>query len=120
MSEVIAEIATTAVTSSEKFFHQVFLGFRKPDGSVSLFFGDGTSGCGVYAALAEIFQRAPREIYDIICGLAFEEGSGLMQEYLSLEEASDAVGKASLFAHVSQCLCFRKQEAYFYIKGVRK
>lgn len=111
---------TTAEVVPENFFFQVFLGFRKPDGAVSLFFGDGTSGCGVYAALAEIFQRPPREIYNAMCDLVFEKGNGFMQEYLTIEDASQAVASASLFAHRSNCFCFRKQEGFFYIKETKK
>ncbi len=91
MLTVIEKPQQVPSTITEKLFFQVFLEFRKPDGSVSLFYGDGESGCGVYAALAEIFQRPPREIYQTMCDLAFGEGTGFMQEYLSLDDASGAV-----------------------------
>lgn len=119
MSKVIEMPTTTSITESAKCFHQVFLTFRQPDGSVSLFYGDGDSGCGIYKALGEIFERTPREIYDVMYELAFKGGDGFMQEYLSLEAASNAVGKASMFAHVSQCFCFRKQGANFFIRERR-
>lgn len=106
-------------TTTEKCFFQVFLEFRKPDGSVSIFFGDGTSGCGVYAALAKIFERKSHEIYEVMSALAFEGGDGFMQEYLSLEEASGAMARAILFADTCGCVCFLKQGARFYIKERR-
>lgn len=120
MSTVINESRTSTGDATQKHFFQVFLEFRKPDGLVSLFYGDGTSGCGVYAALAKIFERSPAEIYDILCALAFERGDGFMQEYLTLDEASTALTKAILFSDTVGCVCFLKQEARFYIKDEKK
>jgi len=109
-------VSTDKKVDEKKQFFRVYLGFRKPDGSVSMFWGDGTSGCGVYAALAKIFQKSPKEIYDVMCGLSFRKGDGFMQEYLSLEDASGAMTKATLFADTAGCICFMKQGAHFYIK----
>jgi hypothetical protein len=115
MPAVIEKPEASADQATQKHFFRIFLEFRKPDGSASLFYGDGTSGCGVYAALAKIFDRSPKEIYDTLCDLAYEKGNGFMQEYLSLEDASAALTKAILFSDTVDCVCFLKQEARFYI-----
>ncbi len=120
MPSVIEKVEEAVVTSPEKLFFQVFLGFKKPRGIATVFVGDGTDGCGVYAILAEIFQRSAWEISQVMAELAWNGGDGFMQEYLSLGDASQAVGKASLFAHRTGCVCFRLQQAYFHIKETRK
>lgn len=120
MSSVIEKPQHLSITSTEKLFFRVFLEFRKPCGGVSFFHDDGESGCGVYSALAKIFQRPPREIYDAICDLAFNKGTGFMQEYLSLDDASGAMTKAILFADTAGCVCFLRQQARFYIKEEKK
>lgn len=111
--------ATTSV-APENFFFQVFLGFRKPDGSVSLFAEGVSNGCEIYAKLAKIFARKPRDIYESMRHLADGKGDAFMQEYLTVERASQAVANASLFAHTSMCYCFCKQEGFFYITEIKK
>lgn len=115
---MIIEIEDTATKTStvsdavvEKNSYKVFIGFKKPGGGISIF-----SACGVYTYLGSIFHRHPEEIYKSISNLAFGDGGGFMQEYLTLDEATKAVTQASLFAYIMQCVCFRKKEAYFYIK----
>ena len=102
------------VAEGRQFF-KVFLGFRKPDGMVSV-----SSSCNIYERLGEIFQKPPEEIFRSVGKLVYENGDGFMQEYLSLEDASLAVAKASLFANIAMCVCFLKQEAYFYIRETKE
>ena len=120
MATVLEKTISSAKTVPEKLYYKVFLAFRKPDGGISIFIGDGSNDCGVYAALAKIFQKHPREIYEAISKLAYEGGDGFMQEYLSLDEAATAVSQATLFANMSLCFCFKRQEAHFYMKEVKK
>lgn len=117
MSEIIEDSVAFQSPDLKERFYDVFLAFREPDGSISFFYGDGTSDCGVYAALATIFERTPKEVCEILVGVA-SGNAGFMQRYLSQDEASGAIAKASLFAHVSRCHCFFKQGAYFYMKEV--
>lgn len=120
MSMVIGKPEKLVELTPEKHFFQVFLAFRKPNGYLSAFFDGSNTGCGVNQALGLIFNRSAREIYMILFDLVKGIGDGFMREYLSLEEASAAVAKASLLAHTVKCDCFLKQEAYFHIKETTK
>ena len=110
----------STATVPEKLFFQVFLGFKKPDGSVSMFVEGVANGCDIYHKLALIFNRLPREIYEKMSDLADSGQDAFMQEYLALEDASHAVARASLFAHTSGCVCFLKQQGFFFIKETKK
>ncbi len=103
---------------TEKRLFKVFIGFKKPKGMLSIFF-EGGPGCGVYQSLGEIFRRPPREVYENVEALVWRSGNGFMQEYLSLDDASFAVARASLFADTSRCTCFLLQKAYFYIRETK-
>lgn len=121
MSLVLEKPQSLVKTVPEKLFFQVFLGFKKPDGYVSLFIESMPTGCGIYHKLAEIFKREPGEIYKCMSELAFGGKSEVfMQEYVSLAEASEATARGSLFANTSCCICFLKQEAFFQIKELKK
>lgn len=100
---------------TEKLFFRVHLGFRKPDGKISI-----EADCNVYIHLGNIFDKKPEEISKSVCDLVYKNGDGFMQEYLTLEDASTAVAQASLFANITKCSCFLRQEAHFYIKEVKK
>lgn len=108
-------VGESSERKAEKIFFQVFLGFRKPMGMIS--FG---GSCSVNEHLGKIFNKDPQEICQSIFGLMFQGGNGFMQEYFSLDDASHAVTQAALFANITMCLCFLKQEAYFYIKESKK
>ena len=116
------EIGVALEIKTEKLFFQVFLEFKNPKGITSLFMGDlgfGDIGCGIYTYLSRIFKRSPRDMYESVLRVC-EGGSIFMQKYLSLEDASEAVARASLFAHVVQCTCFIDQGGFFFIKEVKK
>lgn len=114
------EIDQSPKKKTENLFFRVFLGFRKPSGYVSLFYEGYMGGCGVYNQLGLIFSRRPSEIYESMSKLTEGESEVFMQEYLSLEEASEVTAKASLFANIAMCTCFLEQEAFFKIKEVKK
>jgi hypothetical protein len=116
--EVMAENFKKMET--EKIFFQVFLGFKNPNGGITMFSEGSTIDCGVYDRLGEIFHKPPRVIYESICNLVYKKGEAFMQEYLTLESASGAVAKASLFANTAKCTCFLIQQAFFEIKEVKK
>lgn len=119
MSTAIEEVVSSTEEKPESIIFQVFIGFRKPDGGITLLVGDGTNDCGVYAALAKIFNRTPWEIFSAISAHVQQSGSGLMQEYTKKDDAAMAVTQASLFANQARCVCFLRQEAYFYIKETK-
>jgi hypothetical protein len=115
MGIVLEEPKVIKGKKTEKVFFQVFVNFREPKGIISL-----DNSCGIYARLGKIFDKKPEEICDILCQFVHKQGSGFIQEYLSMKEASDALANATTVAVSTSCLCFFEQKAYFYIKESRR
>lgn len=116
----ISEVPTMSVNQLPekevgKVFFQVFLGFKKPDGKISI-----EADCNVYIHLGNIFGKSPEEIRQNIFAFVYKNGDGFMQEYMTLDDASCATARASLFANRTKCTCFLRQEAHFQIKEVEK
>ena len=122
MSAVIEkpEVLSTTASKSDKLFFHVLLDYRKPARKFSLYEEGAKDSCGLYTALAIIFNRTPEEIYKSISDLAFKGIPAFMQEYLTREDASTALGQATMFLFTTHCICFREQEGYFYIEEIKK